>query len=160
MRCYRRTICLLLTALGLCLQGPAMAFFKTLYFFSEVEGVVLLNGRPLAGAEVEREYTWRWGNQRRSSTTRTDQDGRFHFPTVTGRSLTAQLLPHEPVIVQYLKIRHAGRSHQGWFHSKRNYDDKGEFGHSPMRLQCDLADEPAPRVDIGSLGICVRQSER
>lgn len=135
-----------------------MAFTKTLYLFSEVEGIVLQDGQPVEGAVVEQEYYWHWGDQRRTSTTLTDQNGHFHLPAVTGKSLTSQFFPHEPVIVQYLRIRHAGQSYKGWFHSKHNYDEKGEYGESPLRLQCDLRDKPGPHADIASFGICVKQN--
>ena len=145
----------LLIALGLLIQGHAVAFTKTLYLFSEVEGIVLRDGEPVVGALVEQEYHWHWGNQRRSSTAVTDRNGRFHFPTITGSSFTAQLFPHEPVITQYLRIMFESQSYEGWFHSKHNYEEKGEFGESPLRLQCDLKDEPGPHPEIGSFGICV-----
>lgn len=145
----------LLIALGLLIHGQSMAFTKNLYLFSEVEGIVLLNGEPVVGAVVEQEYHWHWGDQRRSSTAVADQRGYFHFPTITGRSFTAQLFPHEPVITQFLRIKYNGQSHKGWFHSKHNYEEKGEIGESPLRLQCDLNDEPGPHPEIGSFGICI-----
>lgn len=147
-----------LIALGIFWQGQAMAFSKTLYLFSEVEGVVLQDGQPVEGAVIEQEYVWHWGDQRRTSTTLTDQHGHFQFPVVAGKSLTAQFIPHEPVIVQYLRIRYDGHSYKGWFHAKHNYDVKGEYGESPLRLQCDLRDDPGSHAETASFGICIRQA--
>lgn len=131
-----------------------MAFSKTYYLFSEVKGTVFLNGKPVQGAEVEQEYNWHWKKEKKSSTTTTDEQGRFSFPTITGKSISAGLLPHEPVIVQYLRIRHEDKEYQGWFHAKHNYEDLGELKGRPIRLKCELTDEPGPHPDIESYGIC------
>ena len=53
----RKTLsCCALLLIGLLTQGYAMAFSKTLYLFSEVEGTVLLDGKPVQGVEIEQEY--------------------------------------------------------------------------------------------------------
>ncbi|RZI58285.1 MAG: hypothetical protein EOP37_16500 [Rubrivivax sp.] len=144
-------------ALGLFTQGHAMAFPKTFYLFSEVNGVVLLDGRPVEGVEVEQKYNWHWGEKKASRTTRTDAQGRFHFPVITGRSITGSLLPHEPVIVQEIHFVHQGKTHHGWFQAKHNYENQGELDGQPMRLVCDLKDEPTGRPEIQSYGICTVQ---
>lgn len=133
-----------------------MAFFsKTLYLFTEVDGVVLLDGRPVPGVEVEQDYHWHWGEQERSARVTTDAQGRFRFPEVTGRSWTAGLLPHEPVINQRITLRYQGRQYKGWLHSKHNYDRFGEVPGRPLALICDLSHPPLPHPEIGSFGICV-----
>ena len=49
----RKTLsCCALLLIGLLTQGYAMAFSKTLYLFSEVEGTVLLDGKPVQGVET------------------------------------------------------------------------------------------------------------
>ncbi|MGE8217989.1 Nickel uptake substrate-specific transmembrane region [compost metagenome] len=131
-----------------------MALFKTLYLFSEVHGTVLLDGKPVQGVEVEQDYHWRWGGQKRTTTVTTDAQGRFHFAEVTGRSWTAGLLPHEPVIVQRITLRYQGKEHKGWFMAKHNYDRLGEVPGRPLNVVCDLADEAGPRPEIGTFGIC------
>lgn len=150
----KKLLCYFLLSIGLLIQGHAMAFSKSYYLFSEVKGAVFLNGKPVKGAEVEQEYNWHWKKEKKSSVTKTDEQGNFHFPTVTGKSMTAGLLPHEPVIVQYLRIRYEGKEYQGWFHTKHNYDDLGELKGRPIRLKCELTDEPGPHPEIESFGIC------
>lgn len=83
----------MLVLLGLLLQGQAMAFTQPLYLFSEVEGTVLLDGQPVEGVEVEQEYHWHWKNEHRKNSVKTGANGRFHVPAVTGKSLTAGLIP-------------------------------------------------------------------
>ncbi|MGY4533728.1 hypothetical protein ACVW0Y_002861 [Pseudomonas sp. TE3786] len=147
---------LALLLLGLLVQGHAMAFSKTLYLFSEVNGIVLLDGKPVQGVEVDQEYHWHWKDEKARRVTTTDAQGRFHFPLITGKSLTAAL-PHEPVVEQRMRLYYQGKEYQGWYQSKHNYDDLGELNGRPLNLVCDLNDEPAPHPEIGSSGICVLQ---
>lgn len=151
---YRSLMCSAVLLIGLLTQGQAMAFSKTLYLFSAVEGTVLLDGKPVAGVEVEQRYHWRWKDKRGTEKTTTDTSGRFQFSTITGKSMTAGLLPHEPVIVQNIVFRYQGKEYEGWYQSKRNYEDLGELGGKPLRLKCELTDQPGPHPESNSYGIC------
>ncbi|MCS4236228.1 DUF4198 domain-containing protein [Stenotrophomonas sp. BIGb0135] len=132
-----------------------MAFFsKTLYLFSEVHGTVLLNGQPVPGVEVAQDYHWHWGEQKRTTTVTTDAQGRFHFAEVTGTSWTANLLPHQPVIMQTITLRYLGKEYSGWSHGKDNYDRLGEVAGRPLQLVCDLADDAVARPELRTFGIC------
>ncbi|WP_313345389.1 DUF6795 domain-containing protein [Stenotrophomonas sp.] len=131
-----------------------MAFSKTLYLFSEVQGTVLLNGQPVQGVEVEQDYHWRWGDLKRTHTVTTDAQGRFHFPEATGRSWTAGLIPHEPVIVQRITLRYQGKEHKGWFLAKHNYDRLGEVEGRPLRFVCHLEREAGPHPETETFGSC------
>lgn len=135
-----------------------MAFSKTLYLFSEVEGTVVQNGQPVAGVEVEQEYHWRWGDVRRRTTVTTDAQGRFHFPEATGTSLTASLVPHEPVITQRITLRHQGSEHKGWVFTKHDYDRLGEVQGRRLSFVCDLDSTPGPHPETQTFGICVLRS--
>ncbi|RZI58286.1 MAG: hypothetical protein EOP37_16505 [Rubrivivax sp.] len=150
----RIALCLAVLALGLFSLGTAMAFFKPFTLFSATEGVVLLEGRPVEGVEVQQYYFWHWGDKEATAVTHTDANGRYQFPAITGRSITANLLPHEPVIQQNIRFVHQGKTFKGWGHSKHNYEDLGELGDRPIRLVCDLKDEPGPHPEINSYGIC------
>lgn len=143
--------------LGLFTHGHAMAFFKPFTLFSDMEGIILLDGQPVEGVEVRQNYFWHWGDKKGTNLTTTDAKGRYHFPAITGRSITANLLPHEPVIDQDVTFVYKGKTFRGWFHSKHNYEDMGELGGKPLRLVCDLKDEPVGRPEIGSYGICTVQ---
>ncbi|WP_377160731.1 DUF6795 domain-containing protein [Roseateles sp. UC29_93] len=153
----RITLWLAALAIGLFSLAQAMAFFKPFTLFSDLEGIVLLEGRPVEGVEVQQHYSWHWGDKRGSNVTRTDANGRYHFPVITGRSITGNLLPHEPVIDQEVSFVYQSKTFRGWFHSKHNYEDLGELDGQPLRLVCDLKDEPVGRPEIRSYGICTVQ---
>ncbi|WP_431260843.1 DUF6795 domain-containing protein [Roseateles chitinivorans] len=143
--------------LALFALGLTMAFFKTFTLFSAVEGTVLMEGKPVEGLEVQQTWSWHWGEKKGSAVTRTDAQGRFHFPVVTGRSITGSLLPHQPVIEQSILFVHQGKVIDGWSHGKDNYEDQGELKGKPLRLVCDLKDEAVGRPEIRSFGICTVQ---
>lgn len=131
-----------------------MALSSTLTLFSEMSGQVLYHGSPVAGATLERHYTWHWNDESRTDTATTDASGHFQLPAVTAKSFWAGLLPHQPVIEQSVLIRHQGKEYKAWLNTKYNYDDKGELQGRALRLVCRLENEPKPLEDDGPYGIC------
>ncbi|WP_369941003.1 DUF6795 domain-containing protein [Xanthomonas medicagonis] len=134
-----------------------MAISKTLYLFSEVEGTVLLDGKPVQGVEIEQAYHWHWKDRQGTKNAKTDMLGRFHLPAVTDTSLTASLMPHEPVIGQRITLRYQGREHKGWVFTKHNYEASGEVKGRPLKFICELNSEPVAHPETETFGICVLQ---
>ena len=130
-----------------------MGLLNKLYLFSEVNGVVLLDGKPVQGVEVVQTYFWHWGDKKGKTVAQSDALGRFHFPLITDTSLTAVLLPHEPVIEQTINLYYQGREIRGWFHANHNYEPLAETG-TPLDLVCELNNAPAAHPDIRSYGMC------
>lgn len=122
--------------------GEAMGIFASKVLFSAVEGRVLLNGQPVAGAEVERSYTWSWNKSEGLETVRTDANGAFRFATVRASNALSSLVPHEPVIFQELIIRYQGKKAFAWLYTKHNYDEDGELEGKKLNLECELSREP------------------
>lgn len=116
-----------------------MGIFGSKVMFSAVHGRVLLNGQPVAGAEVERRYQWGWNKSEGQQTVRTDANGAFSFPVARASSATASLVPHEPVIFQELIIRHQGKKYFAWLYTKHNYDEDGELEGKKLNLECELS---------------------
>lgn len=148
----------LLAAVAFILGSP-MAFARTLTLFSEVSGVVVRDGQPVPGAEVERRYIWHWKDQTGSDKAVTDANGQFRFPAVTGSSFFGALIPHEPVVQQTIVIRSGGSEFQAWKYTKHNYDADGEFPGHRLRLRCDLAHESSyhlidDKAKLGYQGLC------
>lgn len=120
--------------------------------FSAIEGRVLDNGRPVAGAQIERSWRWSWKSEDGADRTTTAADGRFALPAVVRSSFLGSLLPHEPLVDQIITIVQGGKSYKAWAHFKRSYDDNSENKGRPLRITCRLESEPARRADV--FGIC------
>lgn len=152
MKLFQRRA-LLLLALGSALwiaQGLAMA---KMVIFSAVQGRVLDNGKPVAGAQIEREFKWAWKDETGTDKTATGAGGEFSLPAIERSSFLGSLLPHEPVIRQSITIRHDGKSYEAWLHNKHSYANNAELGGKPIRLVCRLENPPQRRND-GIYGIC------
>lgn len=115
-----------------------MGFFKRC-LFSPIEGTVLLNGKPVENVKVIKEYDWANKNKEGKEITRTNSDGYFSFPALYDRSVFTSLMPHEPLVLQYIMFEHNGNEYLGWRYSKGNYEEGGELGKSPIKLVCDLS---------------------
>ncbi len=120
--------------------------------FSEVNGVVMSEGKPVVGMEVvqtakisDKLYTYK---------TLTDDHGRFHFEARLAYSIN-KIAPVEPYIAQKIKMTHMGKEYLAWDIDKRNYDLNGELGRD-LKLQCDLGQkESRKEFDTRILwGIC------
>jgi hypothetical protein len=118
------------------------------YLFSEVRGRVLAGGAPVAGAAVHREYHWSWGKEKKSDTAVTNEEGEFRFPEITGRSLSATIVPHQPVIQQHIWITYSGKDYIAWTFTRMNYEKNSEtksmYAHyNPIiTIDCSL-DKPS-----------------
>jgi len=133
---------------------------RTLTLFSEVTGVVLRDGKPVAGAEVERRYIWHWKDQKGSDKALTDAKGEFKFPAITGSTFLGSLIPHEPVVQQSIVIRYSGSEIHAWKYTKHNYEANGEFPGRKLRMRCDLNGQPTyhlvdDKAKLGYHGICI-----
>ena len=125
------------------LAGALMVFGKSLVLMSAMEGRLIdADGRPAAGIRLVRSWDWAWRNLQGRDEASTDENGAFRFPAVTGRSLTARLLPHEPSIRQRIIAHHASGTVEIWLARKGNYDDNGELRGRHLRVLCDLAGPP------------------
>lgn len=129
-----------------------MSIFGKNVLFSDVKGQVVLNGKPVSGAEVERSYEWAWNHSKGTEKTQTDQNGRFVFASITQSGGLSGLLPHEPVVFQEITIRHNGQEYVAWQYTKHNYENNGELKGKPLDLYCELSKAP---TDNGNyFGIC------
>jgi hypothetical protein len=142
------------------LLGSNMAFPQSLVLMSEMQGQLLdVGGEPVAEVRLVRSWDWAWRNHQGSDETITDADGRFCFPAVTGRSLTARILPHEPAIRQRIIAHHAGEESQIWSAIKRNYREGGELAGRPLRVRCGLTAVPGAESQRLFASLCVEPTE-
>ena len=129
-----------------------MALFAKKVMFSEVTGVVTLNGQPVKGAEIDQVYQWAWDDKKEEAKATTDAQGMFKFPLREKSGIVSSVMPHEPVIFQQIVIKYQGKDYVAWQHSKHNYDLDGELKGKKLVLRCELSDET--RNDGNVFGIC------
>jgi hypothetical protein len=109
--------------------------------FSEVNAVLTLQGKPVAGAEIVRTAN-QLDSKVYTDKTTTNAQGRFHFAARYIFSLS-NFIPAEPMISQRVTIHYQGREYLGWRYSKHNYGHNGELDHDkPIKLTCELTEEP------------------
>ncbi len=110
--------------------GAVMVFnniFK-IYIFSEMQGVVLNQGKPVEGAVLNREAVFTDAKTFQDSTI-TDAEGRFHFKPITQWSLRPMMF--DTNVNQKVTVTYANNEYLGWETTKRNEHAKGELFYNP-----------------------------
>lgn len=146
--------------------GRAMAFFDafTIYVFSDVSGVVVMNGEPVQGAEVIRVGDHEHDKVYSDMAT-TDAQGRFSFGPVSTFSLRPIMLG--TIIRQKITIKYLGMEYLAWEMTKRSnhrygeLNDEGEESPVKLDLLCELT-EPQDKYtmiemelrNVGIYGLC------
>lgn len=111
---------------------------KTL--FSEVKGVVTINGEPCTGARIEQKV-FNSNKDEVTAETETDESGQFKFDEVSESKGFADFLPSQFVVSQALIIHCEGNEYIGWANTKISADKNSESNGKPMLLVCDLSKE-------------------
>ncbi|MFC1751081.1 DUF6795 domain-containing protein, partial [Pseudomonadota bacterium] len=128
-------------------MGTSMAFFDSMNanLFSEMKGVVTLNGKPVSEAVIVRTATPDSGKEYTDST-QTDAQGRFHFARMEA-FMPSRLLPSEKTVSQEVVIEHGGKKYLAW-KAATNDVDKGELNKRSaigtdkeidINLSCELS---------------------
>ena len=107
--------------------------------FSQVDARMTLNGEPVVGARILREWEWQ---KKKQDETVTDSDGKFSFPAVYESSPT-RLFPSEFNVSQFLTVFYQGEEFAFWVTNKREVEENVELGGLPLNLNCELSDEPS-----------------
>ena len=133
-------------------QVHAMGFldFMRIYLFSEVDGVVLLQGKPVSGATVVRMTEYR--DKMYNHTVLTDAQGRFHFDDIYVYSMRLG----NTSIGQHIIIHYAGKEYIAW-RTIKHYDNRygeltdPEVPDAPIKklnLRCELTGDENSRQII------------
>lgn len=125
-------------------QVNAMGFldFMKIYIFSEVDGVVLMEGKPVNGAKVVRTADFK--DKIYTDTVVTDKSGRFHFNDISTFSMRLS----ETSILQKMVIFYQENEYLAWELLKRNDNHYGE-----------LNDPEAPEKTIRKLNLTCELTE-
>lgn len=141
--------------------GANMALSATLVLMSGMDGrLVSASGAPAANTRLVRTWHWAWTDTRGQDETTTDAQGRFRFPPVTGRSMSARLMPHEPDILQTITAQAASGPVEIWSARKANYRENGELQGQPLHVLCGLNGVPGSDNDRLFNSLCVPDPDR
>lgn len=105
--------------------------------FSNMSGMITLNGEPVAGARLVRTVDL---SKPQTDETTTDDNGRFEFPAVFTRTIT-KFLPQEFVSKQAIVVHHEGQEYRMWSGVKRKPEENTESRGKPLVVQCELTSE-------------------
>ena len=109
--------------------------------FSEVNAVVTLHGKPVAGAEIVRTSN-ELDSKVYTEKTTTDAQGRFHFDALWVFSLR-NFIPANPMVEQHITLYYQNQEYMGWLALKGNYGHNDELDdNKPLNFTCELSDEP------------------
>jgi hypothetical protein len=122
--------------------------------FSEVRGIVIMQGLPVEGAVIERKY--QLNKDEVIDKTNTDASGYFSMPPICVSSIRT-LYPHQPSILQVVNIYFGDDTYQAFGFHKGNYKSNGERGDKPLLMMCELTNKKERRSISDSrkyLGMC------
>lgn len=126
---------------------------EQIVLFSALDGRVIKDGRPVAGATLIREWEFGAAEVKSQDSTTTDELGRFHFDAVLYGYRKPRFFVQEPLIAQVIRVSTGALETQVWFASKHNFlagreDDTvpitGTAPEIPLRITIDL-DAPERR---------------
>jgi len=126
--------------------------FMRIYIFSEVDGTVLMDGKPVSGAEVTQTADYK--NKIHTYTTITDDQGRFHFDDMYEYSMRLS----ETAILQKITIEFDGKEYLAWKLMKKNEHQYGELNDASIpdsdiqkiNLTCELTGNQDNKQTVGS----------
>lgn len=132
--------------------------------FSDMQGIVTMNGDPVSGAVVKRSATPA-SNKKFTDSFVTKVDGRFQFDRMVTNSFL-KILPGDPSVYQKVTIEYNGRSYLAWEILAASDRYKGELNDRDVigtekqvdiNLLCELTAKSTQKEAAGSSvvsGIC------
>ncbi len=117
-------------------------FGEKVYLFSEVKGVITLNGEPLEGARVKRSVEWK--DKTYVDEVITASDGSFDLPVMNSGE---RIVLAELVIYQLIMVEYQGKSWRIWRKTKGSpglNQELIDWKHPdgiPIQFTCELSDD-------------------
>ena len=142
-------------------QAMGLIDFFTIHVFSDVTGIVTMNGEPVEGAELIRTADHE-NDKVYTDSALTDKNGKFSFEGISTFSLRPIMLG--TIIRQRIIVKYKGMEYLAWKTVKHNNHLYGELNDvnvkNPKKLNfaCELTDKQdnERRVELESLdGIIV-----
>jgi len=111
--------------------------FAKVCLFSQMNGVITLDGKPVTNAKLVRTVKL---SKPDSDETHTDAQGNFEFPAKFTRSI-GKHLPQEFASNQDITVHHNGKQYKMWSAVKRTPDENSESRGKPLVVACELNSE-------------------
>ena len=109
----------------------------------EVNGIVMLNGSPVAGAQVVR--TLDYGQEYREETV-TGEDGAFHFPEKNIQSTRPDKLMDETRVRQIVTVNFQGEKYLLWYATPGTIHWRTGIANRLSSMRCELTN---PEIEQG-----------
>ncbi|MBI1425464.1 MAG: carboxypeptidase regulatory-like domain-containing protein [Gammaproteobacteria bacterium] len=105
--------------------------------FSEISGVITLDGKPVAHAKLVRTVK---KEKAVTDETTTDAHGYFKMPAIYDRTIT-KYLPMEFVVKQDITLYYNNKEYKLWDGVKRTEEENAESRGKPLIVKCELNSE-------------------
>ncbi len=114
---------------------------EEIVLFSEMKGHITFNGKPVAGATIERWIKWK-DEKGEKDTFTTGDDGSFYLPTIKVKAKLPKLAQF--VVTQEIHVFYQNKKYPVWAKSKREKHEYSELDGIPVNFHCDLSDDLVP----------------
>jgi hypothetical protein len=122
------------------------AIFGSNTLFSEVDGVITLDGKPCVSAKIK-QTVFKANSKEITTNNITDDNGYFRFEEVSENKGLLSFIPSEFVVTQRLIIAYDGTEYLGWAYTKRSSEQNSESSNKPFSLVCDLNTPPKMMIN-------------
>ena len=156
-------------------QTPIKSTVGSGCLFSGISGVIRLDGKPAAGAQIKRRAKQ---NRWITDETVSDENGYFTLPPMF-YSTILNVLPQEFAVTQVIEVIYEGNTYKMWSGVKRRREENAESRGKPLVVECELISEeklitvnngpifslctwdvePDPRFDFSS-GMFVQETDQ
>ncbi|OBT11158.1 hypothetical protein A9267_00455 [Shewanella sp. UCD-FRSSP16_17] len=129
---------------------------------SEVKGVVLLDGKPVTGAVINRSLEFAYKVEK-EDLTKTDTDGRFYLPAININSKIPGDMFSQETTSQYITVTYKDETYVLWSINLRGITELVEYKSKLASLNCDLLSSKVHftipnlknrNLDFSGSGIC------
>ncbi len=104
----------------------ALFDFLKICVFTDVSGMVTLDGNPVEGAKIMQAAKVSFNNDEFFGEAITNENGEFRFPAIYAKTIN-RFLPSANAVSQLITIEYQGNVYQAWQSVKPNYDYDGEL---------------------------------
>jgi len=118
-------------------QAMSMTDLGKVCLFSNISGVILIDGKPVKNAKLVRTVDL---SGKEIDEARTDENGHFEMPAVFARTIT-KYLPQEFSSYQEIVVHYNNTAYRIWSAVKRKPEENIEARGKPLIIKCELNSE-------------------